>query len=294
MEHRHADRRHRVRTAGHVPTAGGGALKAVQRGAAAAATAAALLLSAACTTTFDNAPQNVAETAASLAAAQAQRDVVGANLIALSLSGGGLRASAFALGVMQGLAESKVAGGGADLFDDLSFISSVSGGSLTAAYIGLKGRPGLQRFRTEVLVRNFERDLRLSVLAPANLLRLLAGGLNDRSNFGRTLDADVFQGATFADLWRTNKPDVWINATDLYNRTPFPFIPPVFQGLCSDLARLPVAEAVAASMAVPLAFAPVVLRTHAERCTTALPPWAAGRHRRSRTACAKCAPRRAP
>ena len=231
---------------------------------------------AGCSTTFDNAPRNLPETRASRAAgiaALTERDVVGRNVIALSLSGGGLRASAFALGVLQGLADTRVSVGSGDLFDDLSFISSVSGGSLTAAYIGLNGRAGLARLRDEVLVRDFERDLRLSMLLPANLVRLVAGGLNDRSNFGTTLDADVFRGATFADLWRTPKPDVWINATDLYNRTPFPFIPQVFQGLCSDLSRLPVAEAVAASMAVPLAFAPVVLRTHAEACHGAVPDW---------------------
>jgi NTE family protein len=233
------------------------------------------VLAAGCSTTADNAPRNPAETAASVAAAQTPRDVVGRNVVALSLSGGGLRASAFALGVLQGLADTPTGRPGEDLFGDLSFISSVSGGSLTAAYIGLHGRAGLARFRGEVLARDFERDLRLSIFSPANLLRLLAGGLNDRSNFGTTLDAEVFKGATFADLWRSNKPDVWINATDLFNRTPFPFIPPVFIGLCSDLARLPLAEAVAASMAVPLAFAPVLLQTHPDACTQPLPPWVA-------------------
>ena len=104
-----------------------------------------------------------------------------------------------------------------------------------------------------------KRILSSSPQWPTNLARLLAGGINDRSNLAATLDADVFGGATFADLYRRNKPDVWINATDLYNRTPFPFIPPVFAALCSDLSRLRVSEAVAASMAVPLAFAPVAL-----------------------------------
>jgi NTE family protein len=236
------------------------------------------LLLGACTTVADNAPRNLPETSGSRAAAMAPRDVVGRNVVALSLSGGGLRASAFALGVLQGLADTPTGPDprpGEDLFGDLSFISAVSGGSLTATYIGLHGRAGLARLRNEVLVRDFERDLRLSMLLPANLLRLVAGGLNDRSNFGATLDADVFKGATFADLWRARKPDVWINATDLFNRTPFPFIPPVFAGLCSDLSRLPLAEAVAASMAVPLAFAPVLLRTHPEACTEPLPAWVA-------------------
>jgi NTE family protein len=128
--------------------------------------------------------------------------------------------------------------------------------------MALHGRDGMQHFRARVRDTDLERDLCLSLLSPVNLLRLLAGGVNDRSNLAATLDAGIFRGATFADLTRRNKPDVWINATDLYNRTPFPFIPPVFQGLCSDLSQLRVSGAVAASMAVPLAFAPVVLKRH--------------------------------
>jgi NTE family protein len=231
-------------------------------------------LLAGCGTTVLNAPLNVANTPAFLAQAQKPRDIVGRHIVGLSLSGGGLRASAFAFGVIQGLADTPVPGG--DLFDDLTFMSTVSGGSLTGAYVALNGRSGLARFRNDVLSRNFERDLRLSLLSPVNLVRLLSGGgVNDRSNLGATLDAEVFRGATFADLYRANKPDVWINATDLFNRTPFPFIPEVFLGLCSDLSQLRVSEAVAASMAVPLAFAPVVLKTYPDQCLTSEPSWLA-------------------
>jgi NTE family protein len=48
----------------------------------------------------------------------------------------------------------------------------------------------------------------------------------------------------------------------------------VFLGLCSDLSQFHVADAVAASMAVPLVFAPIVLQTHPDRCLTPLPTWA--------------------
>jgi NTE family protein len=218
-----------------------------------------------------NAPLNLPETPASLAQMQPPRDIVGRHVIGLSLSGGGLRAAAFAHGVLQALAEPGAAG--VDLWDELTFISSVSGGSLTAAHAALKGRAGLAGFREAVLLRDFEGDLRLNLFSPVNLARLLAGGLNDRSNLAQALDDDVFQGATFADLHRVRKPDLWINATDLYNRTPFPFVPDVFHALCSDLSQLRVSEAVAASMAVPLAFAPVVLRTYPGSCLTPMPTW---------------------
>ncbi len=244
------------------------------RASAGAAALAALLLAGCATPTFDNAPRNGPVTPAFVQQALHPRDLVGPQVIGLSLSGGGLRAAAFGLGVLQALAG---AGGAADdvhddVYDDVTFISSVSGGSLTAAFVGLHGRAGLATLREQVLLQDLERDLRLDWLAPANLLRLVAGGLNDRSNLARRLDAEVFRGATFADLARRRKPDVWINATDLYHRIPFPFTPPAFLALCSDLSALPLSEAVAASMAVPLVFAPVVLRTYPQDCLTPLPP----------------------
>jgi NTE family protein len=242
-------------------------------------TCAAALALAACATPFDNAPLNQPLSPSSTPSSVAQSASPpppdpsgGANVIALSLSGGGMRAAAFAFGVLQALQ----GGGptGMDVFDELTFISSVSGGSLTAAYFGLHGREGFADFRARVLDQDLECEMRMSMLSPVNIARLLAGGLNDRSNLAHTLHREVFGQATFAQLHRRGKPEVWINPSDLYNRTPFPFIPPVFLGLCSDLSQLHVADAVAASMAVPLVFAPIVLQTHPDRCLTPLPTWA--------------------
>ena len=115
--------------------------------------------------------------------------------------------------------------------------------------------------------------MRLSALAPENLFRMLSGGLNDRTNLVSWLDSQVFDGATFANMYARRKPDIWINASDLYHRTPFPFIPPLFHALCSDLAQFSVAEAVSASMAVPLVFAPIVLKTYPQDCPLAADPW---------------------
>ncbi|HLX24876.1 MAG TPA: patatin-like phospholipase family protein [Usitatibacter sp.] len=193
----------------------------------------------------------------------APSDVMHENSIVLTFSGGGLRASAFALGVLDALEDARTADG--DLLDDVSLISSVSGSSLTSAYYGLYGRDGMKRFRDEVLLPGFESGMRLS-LSPDNLLRMLHGGLNSREAFGDVLDKKVFHGATFADLYRRGRPDVRIHATDLYNRVPFPFLPDVFNVICSDIASYPIADAVAASMAVPLVFAPIVVRTFPGDC----------------------------
>ena len=157
----------------------------------------------------------------------APSDFMRENSIVLSFSGGGLRAAAFAHGVLTALERAKTADG--DLLDDVASISSVSGGSLTAAYYGVYGREGLARFRSEVLLPGFESDMRLSLFNPANLMRMLGGGLNAREDFGDGLDRRVFQGATFADIFRRQGPDIRIHATDLYHRVPFPFLPPLFE-----------------------------------------------------------------
>jgi NTE family protein len=43
--------------------------------------------------------------------------------------------------------------------------------------------------------------------------------------------------------------------------------------MCSDLSKYPLANAVAASAAVPVAFAPVVIQTFARECSDPLPAW---------------------
>jgi NTE family protein len=198
-------------------------------------------------------------------------NVVGEHTIGLSFSGGGLRAAAFAFGVLQALAQ--VAPSQPSVLDDVAFISSVSGGSLVAAYYGLHGPAMLADFRAKVLLPDMERTMLMNLLSPGNILRLLNGGLNDRSNLAVRLDRDIFAGATFADMYRRNKPAIWINATDVYNRTPFVFTETVFDALCSDLATFPVAEAVHASLAVPLVFAPVVLESFPTQCSAPSSAW---------------------
>src|SRR5712692_2329248 len=164
----------------------------------------------------------------------APTDVMRENSIVLSLSGGGLRAAAFSHGVLTALESVKTADG--DLLDDVALISSVSGSSLTAAHYGVYGREGLARFRGEVLLPGFESGMRLSLFSPTNLMRMLGGGLNAREDFGDALDRKVFHGATFADMFKRQGPDIRIQATDLYHRVPFPFAPALFSILCSDLS----------------------------------------------------------
>ncbi|WP_422016357.1 patatin-like phospholipase family protein [Roseateles sp.] len=229
----------------------------------------ACALLAACASPAMNPPRNKPAALQSMQRTPPARDTD--TFVALSFSGGGLRAAAFAYGVLEGLRE-QPATAGRNLLDEVNFITSVSGGSLTAAYLGLHGPQGMREFRDKVLLHDGEANLRFSLLNPNNLRRLLSGGLNDRTDFNDWLENDVFKGATFADMFRRSRPVVWISASNVQYRLAFPFHERAFDALCSDLASYPVSEAVAASMAVPLFFAPVVLQRFPEACELQMPP----------------------
>ena len=160
------------------------------------------------------------------------------------------------------------------MLDRVNFVSGVSGGSVLTAYYGLKKRAALADFRERFLLRNAEEPLTTNV-SPLSLVRAVRGGVNDTSQFARWLDANLFEGATFGDMRHTRGPGVWINASDIYNQTTFVFGPAAFAALCSDLASYPLADAVAASAAVPVVFAPVVIKSYPQECADKLPDWVA-------------------
>jgi predicted acylesterase/phospholipase RssA len=195
-------------------------------------------------------------------------------LVGLAFSGGGTRAAAFSFGVLDGVSRVTISDRGqtVSLIDRIDFVTGVSGGSVTAAYFGLKHRAALTDFRERFLLRDAEAALNTRVDVP-NLMRAMSGGVNQDVPFRNWLDANLFEGATFASLLTDRRPRIWINATDIYNRTSFVFGKTAFGAICSDLASYPVAAAVAASAAVPLAFAPVVLETYPEGCKPQLPAW---------------------
>ena len=192
-------------------------------------------------------------------------------LLGLSFSGGGMRAAAFSFGVLTELDRSRVGSDAKSLLDRVDFVSGVSGGSVTAAYFGLKQRAAITDFRERFLLRNAEEGLNTSV-SLGNIGRALGGGVND-SQFPDWLDRNLFDGARFDTFREGRRPRVWINASDIYNRTPFVFGKTAFDALCSDIRSYRISQAVAASAAVPLAFAPIVLETYPGGCATQLPPW---------------------
>ena len=195
-------------------------------------------------------------------------------VVALSFSGGGMRAAAFSYGVLTGFDETPVrmSTGMRPLLDHIDFISGVSGGSVLAAYYGLRRREAMADFKQRFLLANAEESL-VTDLSFFNIAKGLQGGVNDPTQFPRWLDAHLFNGATFKDLNNGRRPAVWINASDIYNRTPFLFSPVTFSALCSDLQNYPVSMAVAASAAVPVVFSPIVIKNFEGGCPVGLPEW---------------------
>lgn len=216
----------------------------------------------------------VASTAgANVAAVQKRLAGQDGTVIGLAFSGGGTRAAAFGYGVLDRMARTPLARGHrGTLLDHVGVVSGVSGGSVITAYFGLKGQAGLADFRSAYLTQDVMSELDTSVNL-VNIGRALGGGANTDNKLRSWFNAHLFHDATFGDLLARNRPLVLINATDIYSRTPFLFTPPSFAAACSDITQYPVAAAVAASAAVPAAFAPVVIEAFPGECQTPLPPW---------------------
>ncbi|WP_210542560.1 patatin-like phospholipase family protein [Rhodoferax sp. PAMC 29310] len=181
--------------------------------------------------------------------------------LVLAFSGGGTRAAALAYGVLQELRDTEVVLSGQPrrLLDEVDVISSVSGGSFTAAYFGLYGDGVFEDFERKFLRRDVATELVSALVSP-----FFWFSRQGRSDLAADLyERSVFQGATFADLQRRDGPLIIINATDLGSGVRFSFLQDYFDLLCSDLSSYPVARAVTASSAVPMLFSPVVLENHA-------------------------------
>ncbi|PWQ92085.1 patatin-like phospholipase family protein [Leucothrix pacifica] len=190
--------------------------------------------------------------------------------IMLAFSGGGTRAAALSYGVLKALRDTPITSGNRSirLLDEVANISSVSGGSFTAAYYGLHGDRTFDNFESAFLRRNIQGGLKKTLLNPRNWL-------DKRGHTELAIDLyqqQVFKGATFADMLRPDAPLIMINASDLSRGVRFSFVQEYFDLLCSDLRSFPVARAVAASSAVPVVFDPVVIQNHGN-CDAELPPW---------------------
>jgi NTE family protein len=190
--------------------------------------------------------------------------------VVLAFSGGGTRAAALSYGVLRQLRDVRFhiddAGAPVEcapagspkckamertLLDEVDVISSVSGGSFTAAYYALNGREIFDpagRFHQDFLYYPLQRDLfSQAVWHPQNWNKL-----RSRVEIAANLYASrVFGEATFGDLKSRPRPYLVVNAADMSTGARFEFTQEQFDLLCADLDGIPIARGVAASSAFP-------------------------------------------
>lgn len=227
---------------------------------------AALLALAACSTTLPWVNQPVA---AASPAAEAPRIVPtvepaggasgsGSIIAAVTLSGGGARAAAFGLGVLEELKATRfeMDGHQTTLLDEVGLVSGVSGGSVLAGYYAAFGDEVFTRFEQDFLLVNFQSHLLWDMASPATLYKLTSPCWGRSDVLPEHLER-VYRGTTFGDLRaRHARRRLLVTATDLTTGAPFEFTSELFALICSDFDSVPLSFALAASSSVPLAAQP--------------------------------------
>lgn len=196
--------------------------------------------------------------------APAPRQIVAA----VTLSGGGARAAAFGLGVLQELKATRFELDGREttLLDEVGLVSGVSGGSILAGYYAAFGDETFERFERDFLLVNFQTGLLRQALSPSTLYHLGSPWYGRSNVLEQRLDT-LFRGMTFDELQRRRPwPRLLVTATDLTTGAPFEFTPEQFALICSDLRTVPLSFAVAASSSVPLLLSPMTVRNYAGSC----------------------------
>ena len=185
--------------------------------------------------------------------------------ICLTFSGGGTRAAALSYGVLEKLKDTRITWKGEEkrLLDEVDCISSISGGSFTAAYYGLFGERIFQDYRGRFLEADVQGSLLWSLFNPWNWVRLASPYFSRIDLAAEYYDENIFEGKSFAALAETSRrPFVMLNATNLANGERFEFTQDQFDFLVSDLNSYPVARAVAASSAFPFLLSPITLKNY--------------------------------
>lgn len=152
-------------------------------------------------------------------------------LVGVTISGGGSRAANFAAAVLEQLDE-------LGILPNVTAISSVSGGSLTAAHFALTGkdrdaigRATYWKQSREKLSRDFRSKWVVKNLMPYKLLGTLFTDQDRTDLMAEVFDEELFGGASFSSLG-TDGPGLLLNATVLQE----PWINPV--GFCTNRANL--------------------------------------------------------
>jgi NTE family protein len=196
-------------------------------------------------------------------------------LLLLAFSGGGTRAAAFSYGVLEALRDTtfEVEGKKRRLLDEVDAISSVSGGSMTAAAYGLYGDRVFDIYEPMFLKRNVEKALLGQMLNPLHWPALWSPDYGRSELAAKYYDKILFKNACFRDLATNNTPYLLINTTDLITGTRVAFNQDFFDLLASDLDPYPISRAVAASSAVPGILTPITLNNYSGEHPVVPPAW---------------------
>lgn len=177
--------------------------------------------------------------------------------VGIAISGGGSRSANFSAGCLFQLQR-------IGLMDHVDYLSSVSGGSLTAACYCLWSQDEWNPANVQTkLTHSFASDVIIEFLMPWNMVAMMASDFDRSDLLAGSLRNTLFmrdgRELTFGDL-RADRPHLLINATDLQSGRRFVFCNESFDEINSDLSKYPLAYAVAASSAVPVVMHQVTLR----------------------------------
>ncbi|MBL8688459.1 MAG: patatin-like phospholipase family protein [Rhodospirillaceae bacterium] len=193
-------------------------------------------------------------------------------LVVVTASGGGTRATALALSTLRALDKVRLPTG-RSLAQEIDVISSVSGGSVAAAYFALAGRGGFDTLEHDFVRRNGMAAIMSAGLNPFGLAKLSTPGTERIDLLIDYLDRQLFKKATYRTLLEAgHRPLLVVNAADMVEGIPFSFTQRKLNLLCSELTKIPLATAVAASAAFPVALSPVTL-TNYQPCEATPRSW---------------------
>lgn len=203
--------------------------------------------------------------------------------IGVAFSGGGSRAANFSFVVLEELER-------IGLLEHVEAFSSVSGGSITAAWVAqnLNGKPDKKFWEegSRLLGRDIAADFRNRFFSPDIFIRTFFTSYDRGDVLAETFDQQLFHGASFSNIKSSSigygtakyQPSLFINATALSDplfssgmhpdlRLPmgmymstFTFSVERFAEMNSNLQAMPISYAVAASAAFPAAINPITLQ----------------------------------
>jgi NTE family protein len=196
-------------------------------------------------------------------------------LLILAFSGGGTRAAAFSYGVLEELRRTAIGSPESKhtMLAEVDLISGVSGGSFTALAYALKGEALFPDYEQEFLNRNVEGELLKRLFDPVTWPSTLSAGFGRSELAEQYYDDILFHGATFADLVSRPTATALVSATDIATGLRWTFSQTNFDVICSDLGKMRLARAAAASSAVPVVLSPVTIDNYGGSCGYADPAW---------------------